>query len=70
MRVASVLSLALLAMFGAATPAHAARIIILTNPMTLERRTVVIDQPGPDRIFLCAMPPATTGCRDITPRGR
>jgi hypothetical protein len=53
-----------------ATPAHAAKILILTDPMTLERRMVVIEQPGPDRVYLCAMPPAVAGCRDVTPRAR
>ena len=53
-----------------ATPAHAAKIVILTDPMTLERRMVVIEQPGPDRVFMCALPPAVAGCRDITPRAR
>ena len=53
-----------------ATPAQAAKIVILTDPMTLERRMVVIEQPGPDRIYLCAMPPAVAGCRDVTPRER
>ncbi|GAA4002808.1 hypothetical protein [Sphingomonas humi] len=51
-----------------AVPAQAAKIVILTDPMTLERRTIVIDEPGPDRIYLCAMPPAVSGCRDVTPR--
>jgi hypothetical protein len=54
----------------AATPAEAARILILTDPMTLERRVVVIEEPGRDRFFVCAMPPAMTGCRDVTPRAR
>jgi hypothetical protein len=53
-----------------AAPAEAAKILILTDPMTLERRVVVIDERGPDRYFLCAMPPSTTGCRDVTPRAR
>jgi len=53
-----------------AVPAHAAQILIITDPMTLERRTVVLDQPGPDRVLLCALPPAVSGCRDVTPRRR
>ena len=53
-----------------ATPAAAAKILILTDPMTLERRVVVIEQPGPYRVYLCAMPPAMAGCRDVTPRAR
>ena len=64
------LRLSLAAMALTAAPAEAAKILILTDPMTLERRMVVIEQPGPDRIFLCAMPPAVAGCRDVTPRDR
>ena len=63
-------SVSLLASALAASPAEAAKILILTDPMTLERRMVVIEQPGPDRVFLCAMPPAVAGCRDVTPRLR
>ena len=68
MRVFLSLPLALLALTAA--PAQAAKILIITDPMTLERRMVVIEQPGPDRFYLCAMPPAVSGCRDITPRAR
>jgi hypothetical protein len=53
-----------------AAPAEAAKVVILTDPMTLERRTVVIDDKGPDRFFVCAVPPALSGCREITPRRR
>ena len=68
MRVFSSFLLAALAF--TATPAAAAKIVILTDPMTLERRVVVIEQAGPDRIYLCAAPPATSGCRDVTPQAR
>ena len=68
MRVFLSLPLAFLAL--TATPADAAKILILTDPMTLERRMVVIEEPGPDRIFLCAMPPAVAGCKDVTPKAR
>lgn len=52
------------------SPAAAATIVILTDPMTLERRTVVLDTAGPDRVLWCMAPPATVGCRDITPARR
>jgi hypothetical protein len=68
MRIFLSLPLAFMALH--ATPAHAAKILILTDPMTLERRMVVIDQPGPDRVYMCAMPPAVAGCRDVTPKLR
>jgi hypothetical protein len=38
--------------------------------MTLERRMVVIEEPGPDRVYMCAMPPAVAGCREVTTRVR
>ncbi|GAA4020544.1 hypothetical protein GCM10022280_21210 [Sphingomonas swuensis] len=53
-----------------ATTAQAATVVIITDPMTLERRTMVLDTKGPDRVLLCAMPPAMSGCRDVTPRRR
>jgi hypothetical protein len=64
------LSFCVAALALTAAPAQAAKIVILTDPMTLERRVVVIEQAGPDRIYLCATPPATSGCRDVTPQAR
>jgi hypothetical protein len=49
-------------------PASAATIVIFTNPMTLERRTVVIDPDRPDRAFLCTLPPGEAGCQPIKVR--
>ena len=48
--------------------AKATTVVIMTDPMTLERRTMVIDDKGPNRILLCSLPPAVSGCRKITPR--
>ena len=47
------------------SPAAAATIIILTDPMTLDRRMVVMETPGPDRFLLCNAPPALAGCREV-----
>jgi hypothetical protein len=66
----AMLGLLTLAGLGAAQPAEAATVVILTDPMTLERRTMVLDDKGPDRVLLCTMPPATSGCRELTPRRR
>jgi hypothetical protein len=49
----------------APSAASAATVVILTDPMSLERRTVVLNTPGPDRVLLCAQPPAMTGCREL-----
>jgi len=55
----------------AATPASAATVIVYTDPMTMERRTVVLDSTGPDRAFVCMMPPGDAGCREVPiKRGR
>ena len=56
---------AALAMPVAAAPASAATIVILADPMTLERRTVVVDPNGPDRAFLCMLPPGQAGCQRL-----
>ncbi len=54
-------------LFGAlvAAPASAATIVVYTDPMTMERRTVVVDSKGPDRAFVCMLPPGDSGCRAI-----
>lgn len=58
------------ALFAFAAPASASRVLILTDPMTLERRMVVIEDKGPDRYYLCGLPPANNGCREVMPRRR
>jgi hypothetical protein len=68
MRVA--LCCLLLPGIAAATPAGATKVFILTDPMTLERRTMVVDGQGPTRFYYCALPPATSGCVEVTPRRR
>lgn len=59
------LSIGGLGAFLLAAPAPAATIVIYADPMTLERRTVVFNTDGPDRAFLCMMPPAVAGCQAI-----
>ncbi len=53
-----------------ATPASAATIYVYVDPMTLEKRSVQIDPDGPDRAYLCMLPPATSGCHRIPMRRR
>jgi hypothetical protein len=48
--------------------ASAATVVIMTDPMSLEKRTLVLNTPGPDRVLLCAMPPAVSGCRELSVR--
>jgi hypothetical protein len=47
------------------TSANAATVVILTDPMTLERQTIVVDSKGPDRVLMCMAPPSTTGCTEV-----
>ena len=61
-------TLVALALPAVATPASAATIVILTDPMTLERRTVVVDPNGPDRAYLCMLPPGQAGCQRVAIR--
>ena len=63
-----VLALGMLAATAAARPASAATIVVYTHPETLERRMVVVDPSGPDRIFMCMLPPGDAGCQQVAPR--
>jgi hypothetical protein len=54
-----------LASFLAAAPASAATIVVFTHPETMERKLVVIDQDGPDRVFMCMLPPGEAGCHRV-----
>jgi hypothetical protein len=69
MRVAFLL-VAGLAGLGAAPPAAAATIVVLTNPQTLERKTIVVDRDGPDRVFMCMRPPGEAGCHQVQVKRR
>ena len=62
------IGLAALALPALASPAGAATVAILVDPMTLERRTVVVDPNGPDRAYLCMLPPGQAGCQRIAMR--
>jgi len=69
MRVAFILA-AGVAGLGFARPVSAATIVVLTNPETFERKTIVVDRAGPDRIFMCMLPPGEAGCHQIPLRRR
>ena len=56
------LALALALMAGSA---QATTVLILTDPMTMERQTFVLDRNGPDRVLMCMAPPATSGCTEM-----
>ena len=63
-------ALPLLGLFAVAAPAEAATVMIVVDPVSLERTVHVVDGSGPDRILLCTAPPSLAGCRDITQRRR
>jgi hypothetical protein len=54
----------------ATSAAQAATVVVFVEPMTLERYTRVIDTKGPDRLFMCMAPPATSGCTEVRLRRR
>jgi len=60
------IALAAMTLPAVASSAGAATVAILVDPMTLEKRTVVVDLNGPDRAYLCMLPPGQAGCQRIT----
>jgi hypothetical protein len=69
MRLALV-ALGALAGIAAAQPAQGATIVVFTNPETLEQRMVVVDRDGPDRVFMCMLPPGEAGCHQLAVKRR
>ena len=70
MRVALVSITGFAGALFAAQPAGAATIVVFTSPETLERRMVVVDQDGPDRLYLCMLPPGEAGCHQVPVKRR
>ena len=56
---------ALVALLAAPAAADAVIIVVYTEPMSLEQRTVVLSSPGPDRLIHCSAPPAVRQCREV-----
>jgi hypothetical protein len=52
----------------AATAGQAATVIVYADPMTLQKKIVVRESPGPDRAFLCMLPPSEAGCTRLDVR--
>jgi len=67
---AALIAFATLAGAAIASPAYAATIVVLTNPETLEQRTILVDRDGPDRVFMCMLPPGEAGCHQVPVRRR
>jgi hypothetical protein len=54
----------------APAPAAAATLYVFADPMTFETRKVVVDPSGPDRTYLCLLPPSQAGCHEVIQRKR
>ena len=52
-------------LIGSASAAEAKTFVIYTDPMSLSRRMVVLDTPGPDKVLMCMAPPAESGCTQV-----
>ena len=52
-------------LIGSAGLAEAKTFVIYTDPMSLSRRMVVVDTPGPDKVLMCMAPPAESGCTEL-----
>ena len=57
-------------LLGSDGAASAKTFVIYTDPLSLGRRMVVIDTPGPDRVLMCMAPPAESGCTELRPSRR
>lgn len=55
-------------LIGSAGIAEAKTFVIYTDPMSLSRRMVVVDTPGPDKVLMCMAPPAESGCTEVRSR--
>jgi hypothetical protein len=55
-------------LIGSAAAAEAKTFVIYTDPMSLSRRMVVVDTPGPDKVLMCMAPPAESGCTEVRAR--
>lgn len=49
----------------ASQTASAATIVVFTHPETFEQKMVVVDREGPDRLFMCMLPPGEAGCHQV-----
>ena len=65
MRIAALMLVGGLSCLAGATPASATTVYFFIDAMTLEQRSVKVDLNGPDRAYLCMLPPATSGCQEV-----
>ena len=65
MRLCALALTGLIGWAASASPASAATVYFYIDAMTLEQRSVKVDLDGPDRAYLCMLPPATSGCQEV-----
>jgi hypothetical protein len=65
MRVLLAVAASTFTAFAAATSASATTIVVFTNPETMQSKAVVLAQDGPDRVFMCMLPPGEAGCHQV-----
>ena len=65
MRIAALMLVGGLSCLLAAAPASATTVYFFIDAMTFEQRSVKIDLNGPDKAYLCMLPPATSGCQEV-----
>ncbi|HKP34274.1 MAG TPA: hypothetical protein VJT70_05790 [Sphingomicrobium sp.] len=53
------------ALLACSAAAPATTIVVVVEPMTLERYTRIFDTPGPDRLLMCMAPPSIAGCTEF-----
>ena len=64
-RLSAYILTGLIGLLATAAPAHAATIYFFVDAMTLEQRSIKIDMDGPDKAYLCVLPPGTAGCQEV-----
>ena len=53
------------AVMACSSVAQATTVVIMIDPMTMEKHTRVFNTPGPDHMFMCVEPPGVAGCTEI-----
>ena len=65
MRLSAYILTGVVGLLATTAPAHAATIYFFVDAMTLEQRSIKIDMSGPDKAYLCVLPPGTAGCQEV-----
>ncbi|MFC7536747.1 hypothetical protein ACFQPG_05120 [Sphingomonas sp. GCM10030256] len=63
MRVLPCITLA--ALLAIPSVAQAMIVVVFTEPMSLEKRAIVLGSSGPDRLVMCPSPTAVNRCKEV-----